>query len=129
MKNATTEMGSSPESIWDEAKASTKASTTPSGNAQTQDRNAAGNLSTTEKLAAAAHSAIDSFEHKAADAEQVLRGRAEQLASQGTDASEQAQDIAAQAKTTALQYVEDKPVQSLAIAFGVGALIATLLRK
>ncbi|GAB5413693.1 MAG: hypothetical protein Cons2KO_12960 [Congregibacter sp.] len=85
--------------------------------------------SATEKLAAAAHNAISNFEEKASDAEKLLRDKASELTSKGTDASAQAQELAGQAKSTALQYVEEKPVQSLAIAFGVGAVIATMLRK
>jgi len=80
-------------------------------------------------IATAAHAAIDSIEKKAVDAEQILRDQAAQLASKGGDASSQALDFAEEAKTRATSYIEEKPVQSLAIAFGVGALIATLLRK
>ncbi|EAQ98828.1 hypothetical protein [Congregibacter litoralis] len=113
-----TKAGANPE------QASTTAPFTASVN-----RSDASEGSTTAKVAAAAHTAIDAFEERASSTEQLLREQASQLGEKGEEATHQVQDVAGQFKNSAMQYVEERPVQSLAIAFGVGALAATLLRK
>lgn len=107
-----------------EAPGAYQGSDTETQSSATTDRGSAAG-----RLAAAAHSAIDSFEARAADAEDMLREKGSALSAKGEDASEQARELATQAKGNTLQFIEEKPVQSLAIAFGVGALVATLLRK
>lgn len=83
----------------------------------------------TARVAAAAHSAIDSFEKSAAPTEQMLRNQTAQLSDRKDAAAQQAQDTVGQVTQSATQFVEEKPVQALAMAFGAGALLALLMRK
>lgn len=81
------------------------------------------------KIAAAARDAIDVAEQKGIEAEAMLRSSPEQVERTLKNAEAKTRSGLDQATTTATEYVNEKPLQSLAIAFGAGAILAALMRR
>ena len=84
---------------------------------------------TVSKFADAARDAIDVAEKKGIEAEAMLRESPEQIERRLRAAEARTRSGVEQISETATAYVNEKPMQSLAIAFGAGALVAALLRR
>ncbi len=83
----------------------------------------------TERATAAAHDAVDRMGAKAAEAEERIRETADELRRRSYDARGRANDLGEEAVISARTYMREHPIASLAIAFGVGALMSSLLRR
>jgi ElaB/YqjD/DUF883 family membrane-anchored ribosome-binding protein len=83
----------------------------------------------TDKLASAAHSAVDAAADQLAKAEHALKEARATAGFKMTNTAEQAWMISADAKARVRGYIHRFPVRSLGIALGTGYVVSALLRK
>lgn len=82
-----------------------------------------------QRATAAAHEAVDRVGAKAERAEERLREAADDMQRRSHDARLRARDMGEEATLTARTYVNEHPIASLAVAFGVGMLISAVMRR
>lgn len=85
--------------------------------------------SESERIAQVVHEAIDRFAEKAAEAEQRVRTAASDARANVKAKQQTVKEHADQAENAVESYVEAHPWRSLGVAFGVGIVIASLLRR
>jgi ElaB/YqjD/DUF883 family membrane-anchored ribosome-binding protein len=101
-----------------------RATTTPSA-VDTADNDP----STTAKLAAAAHSAVDIAAANLEQAEQALREARVAAGQKVHDGARQAQSLSEDAVSSVKAYIDLYPLRSVGIALAAGFLISSLIRK
>jgi len=89
----------------------------------------ADNGSTRERLTEAAHQAVDQASEKAARIEDGVKSAAENMQSKARMAKTKAQKRGEELTTGLRGYVDERPLTALAIAFGAGIVISSLLRR
>ncbi len=76
-----------------------------------------------------AHDIVDKLESTLSDVEGTVRGVSAQATEHAEALSREAQTKAAETLSNIEQYVREKPVQAIGIAFAAGILTSVLLRK
>lgn len=82
-----------------------------------------------EKLAAAAHDALESVGDKAVRTKERLCDAADDLQRRSHAARDRARDLADEAVMQARSHVKEHPLASHAVAFGVGILMSAIMRR
>ncbi len=82
-----------------------------------------------ERLTQAAHETIDRVGEQAADMERRLKDKAGEVRRKSTDGRDRAQEMGQEAVETARSYAHDHPFATLAVAFGAGVLLSSLVRR
>lgn len=80
-------------------------------------------------LAAAMRDLVEAGKATSGEARERLEAAVHEKLDRLNDAASNLADRGRAAARTAGRYVEEKPIQSLAIAFGVGVLVGAVLRK
>lgn len=76
-----------------------------------------------------AHDIVDKLESTLSDVESTVRGVSTQATEQAEELSREVQSKAVETLASIEQYVKEKPVQAIGIAFAAGILTSVLLRK
>jgi ElaB/YqjD/DUF883 family membrane-anchored ribosome-binding protein len=83
----------------------------------------------TEKIAAAAHAAVDIAARNLEQAERALREARMAAGEQAADAALRAQAISEDTLATVKAYINDNPLRAVGIAFAAGYLLSALLKR
>ncbi len=76
-----------------------------------------------------AHGIVDKLESTLSDVEGTVRDVSSQASEQAEALNREAQTMAAESLKKIEQFVKEKPVQAVGIAFAAGILTAVLMRK
>lgn len=82
-----------------------------------------------DKATAAAHDAVDRFGEQAARTEERLRDAADDIQRRSSAARERAEGLGDDVSVRTRSYVQEHPLASLGVAFGVGVLLSALMRR
>ncbi len=82
-----------------------------------------------ERATSAAHEAVDQIGAQAAKAEEHLRTKAEDVRRRSGEMRDRARFMGEDAKVATTDYVRERPLASLAMAFGAGILFSILTRR
>ncbi|WP_078120493.1 DUF883 family protein [Thiosocius teredinicola] len=82
-----------------------------------------------ERATSAAHDAVDRVGAQASKAEEHLRATAEDVRRRSGEMRDHARFMGEDAKVATTDYVRDRPLASLAMAFGAGVLFSILTRR
>ena len=82
-----------------------------------------------ERATAAAHDAVDRIGEQAERAEERIRGAAGDVRRRSYEARDRARELSDEATMTARSYLREHPLASLAVAFGVGMLFSSIMRR
>ena len=85
--------------------------------------------SATEKAAKAAHDAVDRAAETAENVEKKVRDKAEEIRDNAEERYQQARQQSGEVTDRIIQYVDEKPLTALGIAFVAGMVISSILRK
>jgi ElaB/YqjD/DUF883 family membrane-anchored ribosome-binding protein len=83
----------------------------------------------TDRLAAKAHEAVDTFAERAQRVEHETRGAAEQAADQVRQLRDEYAGTAEQGLRRAASYMESNPLAFVGIAFVAGVLLSAMMRR
>lgn len=86
-------------------------------------------VSATDRLASVAHDTIDRVAPRIGRAEQEVRSAAAKTADGAKNLQAQALEATEEGLASARSYIEKNPLTMAAIAFAVGALLSTLIRR
>jgi ElaB/YqjD/DUF883 family membrane-anchored ribosome-binding protein len=84
---------------------------------------------TTDRVAAKAHEAVDTIAERAQRAERDVRSAAERTVEQARQLRDDYADTAEQGLRRAASYIESNPLAFVGIAFVAGVLLSTMMRR
>lgn len=87
------------------------------------------NSNYSERATSAAHDAIDRVGAQASKAEEQLRAKAEDVRRRSGEMRDRARFMGEDAKVTTRNYVRERPLATMAMAFGAGVLLSILTRR
>ncbi len=89
----------------------------------------AGESSTTDRMAQAAHNAVDIAAANLAQAEEALREARHAAGITASESARQAQAVTEESLNSAREYIQANPLRAVGIALAAGFLTSVLLRK
>lgn len=88
-----------------------------------------GNHATTDRLAESAHQSVDRVAEKSGKGEERIRHEAAQAEAHFTDAGQRAKTTSEETLQSISDFVHEKPLMALGMAFATGALLSALRRR
>jgi ElaB/YqjD/DUF883 family membrane-anchored ribosome-binding protein len=82
-----------------------------------------------ERIAQSAHEAVDRIAAQAEQAERRIRAAAAEAQTKVDEGRERARNTGREARSAAIEYIDQHPFTALAVAFGAGVVVASLMRR
>lgn len=93
------------------------------------NKSASGEHATTDRLSERAHESVDKFAKTAGKGEEQIRQKAADAEARVKDVGEKAKRRSSEAMDSISDFVHDKPLISLGVAFAAGTLLSALIGR